>query len=52
MLSYHWYNPPNLDKRTHFKVRELDQERLGCGGFLTETGSTGDNTVDALDVAD
>ena len=39
VLSYHWYNPRNLDKRTHFKVRELDQERLGCGGFLTEAGA-------------
>lgn len=35
-LSYHYYEPPNLDAPSHFAQRASDIQRLGCGGMLTE----------------
>lgn len=36
VLSYHIYIPPDITVDDAFIVRNLDLERLGCGGFLTE----------------
>ena len=52
VLSYHYYDPPNLNLANHFATRQLDMERLGTGGFLTEFPSSGDLSVPVMDMAD
>lgn len=36
VLSYHYYSPPSIGLIQNFEVRKKDQERLKCGGMLTE----------------
>ena len=52
VLSYHYYDPPNLNIENHFKTRAFDTERLGCGGFLTEFDAPGGSAVEIMDNAD
>jgi len=46
-LSYHYYEPPNLDVNTTFTSRMEDMKRLGCAGMLTEF-NTGDDSNTTL----
>ena len=36
VLSYHYYEPPDFNKKYQFEVRAEDIKRLGCAGFATE----------------
>ena len=36
VLSYHYYEPPDFNKRYQFEVRAEDLKRLKCAGFATE----------------
>lgn len=36
VLSYHYYEPPDFDKKYQFEVRAEDLKRLKCAGFATE----------------
>ena len=36
VLSYHFYVPPDFSIPVQFEARQLDMERLRCGGMLTE----------------
>jgi len=49
-LSYHYYDPPNLDLNTTFTARMDDLKRIGCAGMLTEF-STGGATPNDIEQA-
>ena len=36
VLSYHYYEPPDFNKKYQFEVRAEDLKRLKCAGFATE----------------
>lgn len=36
VLSYHYYEPPDFNKKFQFEVRAEDLRRLKCAGFATE----------------
>ena len=36
VLSYHYYEPPDFNKKFQFEVRAQDLKRLKCAGFATE----------------
>ena len=55
VLSYHYYEPPDFNKRFQFEVRKEDIERLQCGGMLTEfwtAGSTNKALEDMYEIMD
>ena len=55
VLSYHYYEPPDFNKRFQFEVRKEDIVRLRCGGMLTEfwtAGSTSKALKDMYEIMD
>lgn len=55
VLSYHYYEPPDFNKRFQFEVRKEDIKRLKCGGVLTEfwtAGSTKKALEDMYEIMD
>ena len=55
VLSYHYYEPPDFNKRFQFEVRKEDTRRLKCGGVLTEfwtAGSTSKALEDMYEIMD
>lgn len=55
VLSYHYYEPPDFSKTLNFHARQIDLERLKCGGFLTEmytVGSDFDSMYKMFDLCD
>jgi endoglycosylceramidase len=54
VLSYHYYEPPDIGLFEAFTVRSEDMDKLHCGGFLTEFDMTGDmdDVIATMDVAD
>nr|BAB16370.1 endoglycoceramidase [Cyanea nozakii] len=50
VLSYHYYEPPDFNKKFQFEVRMEDLRRLKCGGFLTELLTVGDTAKDMSDM--
>ena len=44
-LSFHYYNPPNLNAASQFAARSADMKRLNCGGMLTEFDISGANVA-------
>ena len=55
VLSYHYYEPPDFNKRFQFEIRKEDLQRLQCGGVLTEfwtAGSTNKAFEDMYEIMD
>ena len=49
VLSYHYYEPPDFNKKFQFEVRMEDLARLKCAGFLTELLTVGNTPKDVSD---
>jgi len=52
VLSYHYYEPPDFDKKLNFLARKQDLERLRCGGFMTEFLTCENNFADMFEMMD
>lgn len=55
VLSYHYYEPPDFNKKFQFEVRTEDLKRLKCAGFVTEllvVGNSAKNFNDMLELFD
>lgn len=55
VLSYHYYKPPSIGLIESFETRKKDQEKLKCGGMLTEFYTSAgkiDDMFETMTVAD
>ena len=52
VLSYHYYEPPDFDKKLNFLARKEDLKRLKCGGFMTEVRTCLDKFADMFEMMD
>ncbi len=50
VLSYHYYEPPDFNKKFQFEIRMQDLKRLKCAGFLTELLTNGNTAKDWSDM--
>ena len=50
VLSYHYYEPPDFNKKFDFEVRMEDLARLRCAGFVTELLTVGSTSKDWSDM--